>query len=65
MHSVALSDELNTDLKNPLGLNQAEIIAGLALEMLKRSKNLINPTTNQPFRLKLGKQMLLLVLGQA
>ncbi|CAF1174863.1 unnamed protein product [Adineta ricciae] len=52
--SVAFSEELNGDLKNPLGLNQAEVIAGLALEMLASSKKVINPVTGQPFRLKTG-----------
>ena len=55
--SVAFSEELNGDLKNPLGLNQAEVIAGLALEMLASSKKVINPVTGQPFRLKTGKKM--------
>ena len=29
-------------MKNPLGLNQAEILAGLAFELVKQSKKLIN-----------------------
>ncbi len=55
MHSVALSEEFNSEMKNPLGLNQAEIIAGLALELVKNSKRIISPITKQPFRVKFGK----------
>jgi hypothetical protein len=55
VHSVALSEEFNSDMKNPLGLNQAEIIAGLALELVKNSKRIISPITKQPFRVKFGK----------
>ncbi len=55
MHSLALSDELGADMKNPLGLNQVEIIAGLSLELVKSSKRVINPMTKQPFRVKFGK----------
>jgi len=43
-------------MKNPLGLNQAEIIAGLALELVKNSKRVISPITKQPFRVKFGKK---------
>jgi hypothetical protein len=43
-------------MKNPLGLNQAEVIAGLALELMKSSKRVINPVTKQPFRVKLGRE---------
>ncbi len=42
-------------IKNPLGLNHAEIIAGLALELVKSSKRVINPVTKQPFRVKFGR----------
>ncbi|CAF0732676.1 unnamed protein product [Adineta steineri] len=41
-------------MKNPLGLNHAEIVAGLALELVKSSKRVINPVTKQPFRVKFG-----------
>ncbi len=51
-----MTDELGADMKNPLGLNQAEIVAGLALELLKSSKRVINPVTKQPFRVKFGKK---------
>ncbi|UJR23271.1 hypothetical protein I4U23_026289 [Adineta vaga] len=54
VNSVAFSDELNSDLKNPLGLNQAELIAGLAIEMLSSAKSVINPMTQQSFRIKIG-----------
>lgn len=43
-------------MKNPLGLNQAEIIASLSLELVKNSKRVISPITNQPFRVKFGKK---------
>ena len=43
-------------MKNPLGLNQAEIVAGLALELVKSSKKVINPITKQPFRVKFGRK---------
>jgi hypothetical protein len=46
-------------LKNPLGLNQAEIIAGLALDLLKSSKKVVNPITKQPFRVKFGRKFVL------
>jgi len=46
---------LATEMKNPLGLNQAEIVAGLALELVKSSKRVINPITKQPFRVKFGR----------
>jgi hypothetical protein len=42
-------------MKNPLGLNQAEIIASLALDLIKNSKRIISPITKQPFRVKIGK----------
>ena len=42
-------------MKNPLGLNQAEIIGGLAIELVKSSKNVISPVTKQPFRVKIGR----------
>jgi hypothetical protein len=51
-----LTDELGGDMKNPLGLNQAEIIAGLALELVKNTKRVINPVTKQPFRVKFGRK---------
>jgi class 3 adenylate cyclase len=35
-------------------LNQAEIVSGLALELLRRSKRLINKISKVPFKLKLG-----------
>ncbi|CAF1002502.1 unnamed protein product [Rotaria sordida] len=54
LHSVALTEDLASDVKNPLGLNQAEIIAGLSLDLVKSSKRLINPMTQQPFRVKIG-----------
>jgi len=54
---VTLSEELGVDMKNPLGLNQAEIIAGLALELVKNSKRVISPITKQPFRVKFGKYL--------
>lgn len=41
-------------MKNPLGLNQAEIIAGLALDLSKQSKRLINRVSKMPFRIKFG-----------
>jgi hypothetical protein len=44
-------------MKNPLGLNQAEIIAGLALELVKSSKRVINPVTKQSFRVKFGRKI--------
>lgn len=43
-------------MKNPLGLNQAELIAGLALDLVKSSKRVISPITKQPFRVKFGKR---------
>ncbi|CAF2423788.1 unnamed protein product [Rotaria sp. Silwood2] len=54
LHSVTLTEDLTGDVKNPLGLNQAEIIAGLSLDLVKSSKRLINPMTEQPFRVKIG-----------
>ncbi|CAF3352420.1 unnamed protein product [Rotaria sp. Silwood1] len=53
-YSVSVTDELGSEMKNPLGLNQAEIVAGLALELVKSSKKLINSVTKQPFRVKFG-----------
>ncbi len=47
-------DEERTDLKNPLGLNQAEIVAGLALELCKQAKKLINKINKIPFKMKIG-----------
>jgi len=44
-------------MKNPLGLNQAEIVAGLALELVKSSKRVISPLTKQPFRVKFGRKI--------
>jgi hypothetical protein len=57
---MALSEELNSEMKNPLGLSQTEIIAGLALELVKNSKRIISPITKQPFRVKFGKFLLFL-----
>ncbi|CAF3425569.1 unnamed protein product [Rotaria sp. Silwood1] len=54
LHSVTLTEDLTGDVKNPLGLNQAEIIAGLSLDLVKSAKRLINPMTQQPFRVKIG-----------
>ncbi|CAM2714541.1 unnamed protein product [Rotaria socialis] len=53
-NGFSLMDELGSEMKNPLGLNQAELVAGLALELLKISKKVINPITKQPFRVKFG-----------
>ncbi|CAF3771198.1 unnamed protein product [Rotaria sp. Silwood1] len=47
-------EEGMTTVKNPLGLNQAEIVAGLALEILKQSKKLINKISKIPFKTKIG-----------
>jgi len=44
----------NTD-KNPLGLHQTEIIASLALDLLSVSQKVVNPVTNEPFKIKVGK----------
>lgn len=44
-------------MKNPLGLNQAEIVAGLALDLVKHSRRVINPVTKQPFRVKFGRKL--------
>lgn len=49
-----MTEELGGDVKNPLGLNQAEVIAGLSLELAKSAKRVINPLTQQPFRVKIG-----------
>jgi hypothetical protein len=43
-------------MKNPLGLNQAETVAGLSLELVKSSKRIINPITKKPFRVKFGRK---------
>lgn len=50
-------------MKNPLGLNQAEIVAGLALELVKSSKRVINPITKQPFRVKFGRKNFFLFIN--
>lgn len=55
---MTFSEELNSDMKNPLGLNQAEVIAGLALDLVKSAKRVINPVTKQPFRVKFGMNLL-------
>ena len=52
-----MTDELGAEMKNPLGLNQAEVIASLALELVKSSKRVINPVTKQPFRVKFGRKL--------
>jgi len=44
----------NTD-KNPLGLHQTEIIASLALDLLSVSQKVVNPVTNEPFKIKIGE----------
>ena len=43
-----------TSIKNPLGLNQAEVVAGLALELSEQSKTLINKISQMPFKIKMG-----------
>ncbi|CAF1037064.1 unnamed protein product [Adineta steineri] len=48
------TDEIMTDVKNPLGLNQAEILAGLALELSRQSKKIINKISKVPFKIKIG-----------
>ena len=53
-------DECDEDMvekidKNPLRLHQTEIIALLALDLLKASQNIINPVTKEPFNVKFGK----------
>ena len=49
-------EEMNENIdKNPLGLHQTEIIASLALDLLSVSQNIINPVTNEPFKIKFGK----------
>ena len=58
---MASFDEFTSDMKNPLGLNQAEVIAGLALDLVKSSKRIISPITKQPFRVKFGKELLFFV----
>jgi len=47
-------DEDIMDVKNPLGLNQVEVVAGLALELLKHSKKFINRISKVPFKIKIG-----------
>ncbi|CAF0856685.1 unnamed protein product [Adineta ricciae] len=47
-------DEILPGMKNPLGLNQAEIVAGLAFDLLKQSKKLINKMSKAPFKVKIG-----------
>ncbi len=37
-----------------MNLNQAEIVAGLALELAKHSKKLINKISKIPFKIKIG-----------
>ena len=59
---MASFDEFTSDMKNPLGLNQAEVIAGLALDLVKSSKRIISPITKQPFRVKFGKELLFFCL---
>lgn len=54
--SFPIPSDLENEMKNPLGLNQAEVIAGLALELLKSSKRLINPITKQHFLIKFGRK---------
>ncbi len=49
-------------MKNPLGLNQAEVIAALSLELVKNIKRVINPVTKQPFRVKFGKWKVIFVI---
>ena len=41
--------------KNPLGLHQTEVIASLALDLLNASQDIINPVTEEPFKVKIGK----------
>jgi hypothetical protein len=41
--------------KNPSGLNQSEIVASLALDLLNVCQNIVNPITNAPFKVKIGK----------
>ena len=41
-------------MKNPLSLNQGEVVAGLALDLLKQSKKLINKISKVPFKIKIG-----------
>ncbi|CAF1365557.1 unnamed protein product, partial [Didymodactylos carnosus] len=50
----ATADDIALNAKNPLNLNQAEVIAGLALDLLKHSRKIINPITKAPFRVKFG-----------
>ena len=47
-------EEVLPEIKNPLGLNQAEIVAGLAFDLLKQSKKLINKISKAPFKVKIG-----------
>ena len=37
-----------------MGLNQAEVIAGLALDLLKQSRKLVNKISKIPFKIKIG-----------
>jgi class 3 adenylate cyclase len=53
MASECMDEGIN-DMKNPLGLNQSEIVAGLSLDLLRESKKLINKITKIPYRLKIG-----------
>jgi hypothetical protein len=52
------------DVKNLLGLNQAEIVSGLALDLLKVSKQLMNKITKIPFRIKMGFHFLVQLLEE-
>ena len=54
MASETFNETDVVEVKNPLGLNQAEIIAGLALDLSKQSKRLINRVSKMPFRIKFG-----------
>ncbi|CAF0865964.1 unnamed protein product [Adineta steineri] len=47
-------DGSTSAMKNPHGFHQTEIIAYLALDLLNASKSIINPVTNQPFKVKFG-----------
>lgn len=51
-----MADELVPEIKNPLGLNQAEIVASLAIELVKSVKRVINPITKESFRVKFGRK---------
>ncbi len=55
-HDDEEDEEMKENIdKNPLGLHQTEIIASLALDLLNESQNIINPVTNEPFKVKIGK----------